>query len=258
MKKILSIIALTALIFITFYPTVFAASDKVKNPTAQENTEKDKFDDGNEVEDEVEDETESPEPEETDEPTTRGRSAEVQLRNSIRKMEKLQEQINDPEVGEQVQETVQNQTREQEAIQTQLDKMDARPGFLKFILGPDYKNAGQVRSSIVRLQNQVKQMTRIRENLTDPEDLQTIDDAIATSQDSIDGYKDLLSEKLTGFSLFGWLASLLTGYTPEPSPLPEATESPEASPSESPEATATAVPTVAPTLEPTVAPTSTP
>lgn len=201
---------------------VFAQSQgRGNNTTAVENNQINNMEEN----EEMEEGTESPEPE-------RNTGSGVGLENALKNMERLQERINNPEAGEQVQETVRAQTEANIQIQERLQNMEARPGFLRFILGPDYKNAGEVRSSIVRLQNQERQMLKIKEGLTDPEDIDTIDEAIETVQSSIVNYQQTLSEKLQGFSLFGWLSRFLSGYQSATSPTPS--ESPTIEPTVTP------------------------
>lgn len=131
------------------------------------------------------------------------------LRNSIRNLEQVQERVNNPEVGSQIQETVQNQQRIQERIETKLQNLQGRPGFLKFLIGPDYKNAGEIRSEIVQLQNQQRQLERVREQLNQ-EDQEIIDEAIAEIDANINQLQTKLEESLSGFSLFGWLNKFLS------------------------------------------------
>ena len=130
---------------------------------------------------------------------------------SIQKLKRIQERINDPEIGEQIQETSRNQEQQQLRIEAKLQEMNARPGYLKFILGPNYRNAGEIRSSIVNLQNQERQLTKIKDSLSE-EDMQEMDEAILTVQEEISTYEQQLEDNLKGFALFGWLNRLLTNY----------------------------------------------
>ncbi|MFC1710157.1 hypothetical protein ACFL0F_00655 [Patescibacteria group bacterium] len=140
--------------------------------------------------------------------STPSASASKKAENSIRKLERIQERINNPEVGEQIRETTRNQEQVQLNIETKMQEMNARPGYLKFILGPDYKNAGEVRSNIVKLQNQEKQLTRLKDKL--PEDtIEEMEEVLTTVQEEINSYEQKLQESLEGFSLFGWLNKFL-------------------------------------------------
>jgi hypothetical protein len=134
------------------------------------------------------------------------------MESVLRKTERLQERINNPEVGEQLQNSVQTQERTQERIESILSDMNARPGFLKFILGPDYKNAGEARSQLVLMRNQINQLTRLKESVDDAESQQQLQEIVDDLQNQSDQLESQLNERLTGFSLFGWLSRMLNGY----------------------------------------------
>lgn len=120
-------------------------------------------------------------------------------------LNRVAERANNPEIGQQVRTMVEShqqiQTKNQEAIKT----MSQRNNALKFFLGPDYKNAGQVRSNIVSLRNDISQLEALKEDATeeDVEDIQLAIDELQTEAEDLDSQ---LEEQLSGFSLFGWLA----------------------------------------------------
>lgn len=134
------------------------------------------------------------------------------MESAVRKAEQLKERINNPEVGEQLQNSVEAQQHAQERIQETLTDMKARPGFLRFILGPDYKNAGQVRSQLVQMKNQINQLTRLKASIDDPESQQQLQGIIDDLQSQSNQLELQLNNSLTGFSLFGWLSRILSGY----------------------------------------------
>ena len=88
--------------------------------------------------------------------------------------------------------------------------MSQRNQVIKFLIGPDYKNVGQVRSDIVGLRNDIRELEQIKtESL--PADAEDIQGAIDELEIEADGLEVQLAEQLSGFSLFGWLAKLLAG-----------------------------------------------
>ncbi len=100
-----------------------------------------------------------------------------------------------------VQSHQQIQTKTQTAIKT----MDKRGKAMKFLIGPDYKNAGQIRSDVVSLRNDIDKLEKIKDDVdtTNAEDVQVAIDELQTEADSLDVQ---LEDQLSGFSLFGWLA----------------------------------------------------
>jgi len=127
---------------------------------------------------------------------------------AIKSLNRVAERNNNPEVGEQVRSMVQNHEQVQVRTKTALHQMDQRNQALKFMIGPDYKNAGQVRSDVVGLRNDIKKLEQIKEDSL-PADAEDVQDSIIELQTEADGLEAQLTEQLSGFSLFGWLAKLL-------------------------------------------------
>ena len=115
---------------------------------------------------------------------------------------------NNPEIGEQVRTMVQNHEQVQVRTETALQQMNQRNETVKFMIGPDYKNAGQVRSDVVGLRNDIKQLEQIKTK-TSPTDAGDVQGAIDELEVEADALEVDLTEQLSGFSLFGWLAKLL-------------------------------------------------
>lgn len=120
-------------------------------------------------------------------------------------LNRVAERTNNPEIGEQVRTMVQSHQQIQTKVQTAVQAMSKRNGVVKFLLGPDYKNAGQVRSNVVDLRNDIDKLERMKADATasDVEDIQTAIDELQIEADTLDAQ---LEEELSGFSLFGWLA----------------------------------------------------
>jgi len=110
--------------------------------------------------------------------------------------------------GEQVRSVVQNHEKVQVRTMTALQQMSQRNQVLKFMIGPDYKNAGQVRSDVVSLRNDINKLEQIKEESL-PADTGDIQGAIDELQAEADSLETRLTEQLSGFSLFGWLVKLL-------------------------------------------------
>lgn len=177
------------------------------------------------------------------------------LGNSIKKLQEVETKTKNKEIKTQVSEVIEEEDQSDEEITMSIASMEARPSFVKFIMGPDYKNAGQVRSEIVHLRNQISKLDRVQDKAGASES-GTIGETITTLQAELTAIETKLYENLQGFSLFGWLSRLLSGFTPALSPVPSVT--PEASPSGSPAATLepTSIPveTSTPTPVPSVTP----
>jgi len=130
------------------------------------------------------------------------------IETAAQNLSRVTERNNNPEVGEQIRSMVQNHEKIQTKTKTALHQMSQRNQAVKLLVGPDYKNAGQVRSDVAGLRNDIRKLEQIKEDalLADAEDVQG---AIEELQVEADGLETQLTEQLSGFSLFGWLAKLL-------------------------------------------------
>lgn len=122
-------------------------------------------------------------------------------------LNRVVERNNNPEIGEQVRTMVQNHEKVQVRTKTALQTMSKRNKAVKLMIGPDYKNAGQVRSDVVGLRNDIKKLEQIKED-SSPIDAGDVQGAIDELQVEADGLEAQLIEHTSGFSLFGWLAKL--------------------------------------------------
>ncbi|AKM83555.1 hypothetical protein A2422_01655 [Candidatus Woesebacteria bacterium RIFOXYC1_FULL_31_51] len=192
------------------------------------------------------DKSENSEDENSNKPIYVGR----QLENTIRNTERLQERLldtNNEDVEAEVEDIKDEQVDADTEIDNSLNDMKARPSIVKFIMGPDYKNAGQVRSQIVQLRNQIEKLTRLKDKLSTT-NVATIDETIASLNSDLYDIELKLSEQLKGFSLLGWLSKLLANFTVVATPTPTGSSVPTVvpSPSASPEASSSPVPTETP------------
>lgn len=168
--------------------------------------------------------------------------------NDVHEIDDLKDEdleVKNPKAKTLVEEAVDIAQESEATAESSLKEMEGRPGFLKFVVGPDYKNAGQVRSEIVRLRNQISKLTRTREGLS-ASDRSTVDQTISALQKDMTSIETQLNDALSGFSLFGWLSRLLNGFV-----APVAVATPTASASATPVLTASPVATSTPEIPPT-------
>lgn len=108
---------------------------------------------------------------------------------------------------QQVRTILQNHEKVQVRTKAALQTMSQRNQAVKFMIGPDYKNAGQVRSDVVGLRNDIKKLEQIKEDSL-PADVGDTQTAIDELQIEADELEIQLTKQTSGFSLFGWLAKM--------------------------------------------------
>ena len=172
------------------------------------------------------------------------------LKDSITKLQQVEKTAKDKEIKGQVEKIIEVAEESDEDISASIASIEARPKLVKMIVGPDYKNAGQVRSELVQVRNQISKLERMGDSSKASTTTKNITESVETLKEELAAIETRLYESLQGFSLFGWLGKLLTGFVPAATSTPIPTL--EASPSGSP------VATLEPTVEPTTEPTSTP
>lgn len=152
----------------------------------------------------------------------------------MNKLDELEGKVRNPQAKAALEVATQVAEQSEATVESSLTEMSGRPGFLRFIIGPDYKNAGMVRSEIVRMRNEIAKLTRTREKVS-AADQAAIDESISALETDLTAIENRLNQALTGVSLFGWLSKLLTGFaTPTPTATPTATPTPVVSPTASP------------------------
>lgn len=133
------------------------------------------------------------------------------LDRAVETLDRVHTRTGNEAVGEQVERTRERRERIKDRVATALRHMDERPVALRFLLGPDYKNAGEVRSEIVQTRNQIRQLQNLRENLG-AQDQDSVDESISDLEAQANELEADLQQRTSGFSVFGWLNRLLSGY----------------------------------------------
>jgi hypothetical protein len=93
-----------------------------------------------------------------------------------------------------------------------MKKIENQNGFKKFLVGTDYKNLGQLRSSLAHNENQVRQLTRISEELEEGEEKEALQEQLMVLMQERERIKTVITENEEGFSLLGWVFRLMNGY----------------------------------------------
>lgn len=93
-----------------------------------------------------------------------------------------------------------------------IEEVSDRPAWKSFLFGPDYKNLGAIRSNLVKTQNQIKNIEKTMEKNMGEEENNTLRARLGELEEERLTIFNYIDEKDDGFSLFGWLAKLMSGY----------------------------------------------
>jgi hypothetical protein len=148
--------------------------------------------------------------------TGNGQGATGSVRQGIevakQSLTRVSERVNNPEIGEQIRTMTESHEQIQNKVMTALSNMQSRSGLMKFIFGPSYQNAGEIKAQAAQLRNDAVELTSLREELTLAADQEEVQGAIDSLEEEADTLENELSQELEGFSLFGWLNHILSGY----------------------------------------------
>ncbi|MEK7177148.1 MAG: hypothetical protein AAB719_02550 [Patescibacteria group bacterium] len=100
------------------------------------------------------------------------------------------------------------QASSSEELSRSMDEVEKRNAFLEFLFGADFKNIGTLRSELVRTQNNINQLERVRDDVTNPDLQASIDAQIAALQKANDDAVAFVEEHEDSFSIFGWVVKL--------------------------------------------------
>ena len=141
-------------------------------------------------------------------------SDEAKLKSAPGKIKLIEETTADPEIGAEAVEISQNQEEVEKSAEEAIEKVDDRPAFVKFLIGPDLKNLGQLRSEVVKTRNNIRQLEKLQERAGETEQ-PAIKAAILELEETAYKLQAEMYSKLSGFSLFGWLIKWMDGFKPE-------------------------------------------
>jgi hypothetical protein len=131
-----------------------------------------------------------------------------QHKSKVEKVTKELEDVADktPEdVSTKVKEVAKEQEDAKDKVAKSIDAIKNRSAVKTFLIGTDYKNIGQLRSEMVKTDNQVKQLENVVTKITDPTDKTAIQDQIKVIQAQQQKINDFLKANEDKFSLLGWL-----------------------------------------------------
>ncbi len=110
-------------------------------------------------------------------------------------------------VGQEIRTIAQNQEKNQETLQTNLQKIASRSGILSFLIGPDYGAIKAAQATLAQNEEQITALNQIKSKIANASDTQALAAQIQTLTQANAGIQANLSASQKGFSLFGWLVS---------------------------------------------------
>ncbi len=126
-----------------------------------------------------------------------------------------QEEVINEDVAEEIEEVINESEETADEVSDAIEEVESGNKFKKFLIGTDYKNLGQLRSSLAKNENQIRKLTRTMGSL-DETNQAIVQEQLLTLTQERERIKAVITENEGGFSLLGWVFRFLNGYPSEP------------------------------------------
>jgi hypothetical protein len=119
-------------------------------------------------------------------------------------------------VSNDVSQVVQEQEQAQEQTTEAIEQVEKRGKWKTFLIGTDYKNIGQLRSSLVHNRNQIRKLTRTMAQVQAGGDTTLLQAQLETLMQERERIKTIITTNESSFSLLGWVSRFLFNYEQTP------------------------------------------
>src|SRR3989338_11620391 len=113
-------------------------------------------------------------------------------------------------IGEQIRVIAQEQNQEHEQIETTLQNVSERGGFVRFFIGPDYNEIKKAEQSVEKYNEKLQKMGEEVSQLTAQDLIDSLNTQIKAMEEVKTELQSEIEAQKGGFSLFGWLNRLLS------------------------------------------------
>lgn len=126
-------------------------------------------------------------------------------------------EVGDEEVGEEIEDIAEDIENIAVDATESIDELEERPGWKTFLLGTDYKNLGQLRSTLVHSENNIRKITQTMARVEGADSDTALQERLGELNQERNRIVQIIQEEEGKFSLLGWVSKLLSGYTGEES-----------------------------------------
>ncbi|HSV95263.1 MAG TPA: hypothetical protein VLH94_04840 [Spirochaetia bacterium] len=111
-------------------------------------------------------------------------------------------------IGDQVKQLAQEQKESQDQVRDQINKIDSRGGFVKALIGTDYKALKNLESQLAQNVLRIEQLVEFKNQLTNTGDIAMVQETINALIEQNVSLQDKISAEDRLGSVFGWLVKL--------------------------------------------------
>jgi len=118
----------------------------------------------------------------------------------------------DATIGEQIRVIARAQGAAEDSVNQSLEKAQSRTAFAKFFVGPNYSQLKDVKQQIEQNRLRIQQLNQIAAQISNQADQTNLQNQIQILEKQNTGLEEQLDQDAKGFSLFGWLSKLVSGF----------------------------------------------
>ena len=143
-----------------------------------------------------------------------GRSKSDERRSEVgdiaEKLEKIADRVarDADEVGDDLDEIVKELKESEEKVAKAMDEVEKRDSLKTFFFGTDYKNLGELRSTLVTTDNHIERLMRAASSTTDMTVRASLMAEIQALEDTASSTEVFIRDNEGKFSLFGWFVRI--------------------------------------------------
>jgi hypothetical protein len=119
--------------------------------------------------------------------------------------------IQNQALASQIQTLAKEQVQTTEKISKAIDKAQTQNKFVKFFTGGDYKQINEMTKLIEQNQLRIRELNQIKTQITNKTDSTNLQNQINVLETLNTSLQDKINQLSDGFSLFGWLFSMING-----------------------------------------------
>lgn len=196
---------------------LYGDKDEDLNKEDHESDNEEEMDDESDDEDmdesddnEMDDENDDEDSEESDEDNSKRMSEERRsaVANAVQEMLQVAERVGG--IGEQVREVAQNQIKTHEELELELEALESRSNFIKFLIGPKYNQIKVTQKLLEQNREQVQQLSEIKAQLKAESDQKVLDEQIQLLERANIEIEGSIESSQKGFSLLGWMMKIFS------------------------------------------------
>lgn len=144
------------------------------------------------------------------------REKSEEMTKTLKEVANEEKTAGNTKASNQIQQVVIEQEQTQEQTANAIEQVETRGKVKTFLVGTDYKNLGQLRSSLVHNRNEIRKLTQALTQVQTNEDKAIIQAQLLTLTQERERIKTVITINESSFSLFGWVSRFLTNYEQPP------------------------------------------